>query len=146
MASPADTMDAASLPEHVAPTAPASERARGAGLLETLGAAFGGGRERGAKKEEDGGYSMTISMPYNVQHNIHVQVDPTAPTGFKGLPAQWDAMLSVSGISKAEITAHPQEVLDVLQFHMERPPPKLPKKAVLGALGGRRAGVAARGV
>jgi hypothetical protein len=75
---------------------------------------------------------MLISAPFNVKHNIHVQVDPLAPTGFKGLPPQWDAMLSVSGISKAEVSAHPQEVLDVLQFHMEGPPPKLPKKAALG--------------
>ena len=91
------TVDAGSLPEHVAPTAPVAERGRG-GLLETLGAAFG--RERAVKKEEDGGFSMVISAPFNVKHNIHVQVDPAAPTGFKGLPAQWDALLSVSGISK----------------------------------------------
>ena len=122
--STSDTVDAASLPAHVAPTAPEK---RGGGLLERL---------RGAKKEEDGGFSMVISAPFNVKHNIHVQVDPAAPTGFKGLPAEWDTMLSVSGISKAEVSAHPQEVLDVLQFHMEGPPPKLPKKAVLGALDG----------
>ena len=48
---------------------------------------------------------MVISAPFNVKHNIHVQVDPAAPTGFKGLPAEWDTMLSVSGISKAEVSA-----------------------------------------
>ena len=67
---------------------------------------------------------MFISAPFNVKHNIHVQVDPSAPTGFTGLPREWDAMLSVSGISKAEVSAHPQEVLSALQFHMEGPPPK----------------------
>ena len=96
-------MDAGSLPEHVAPQAPAAERGGkggAGGILEAIGAAFGGGRERGAVAEENGGFSMMISAPFNVKHNIHVQVDPSAPTGFKGLPPQWDAMLSVSGISK----------------------------------------------
>lgn len=100
------------LPAHVAPTA----------------AAVGGAGAGGAKKEGDG-YSLFISTPFNVKHNMHVQVDPSAPTGFRGLPPQWDAMLSVSGITKEQVASHPQEVLDVLQFHMEGPPPKLPKKA-----------------
>lgn len=117
-----DTAAVDALPAHVAPAAPAAKRG---------GGFFGLGGRRGAKAEEEGGYSLFISAPFNVKHNIHVQVDPSAPTGFKGLPPQWDAMLSSSGISKAEISAHPQEVLDVLQFHMEGPPPKLPKKAVL---------------
>ena len=47
----------------------------------------------------------------------------------QGLPPQWDTMLQSSGISKDDVSAHPQEVLDVLQFHMEGPPPMLPKKA-----------------
>ena len=98
------TVDAGSLPEHVAPQAPA-ERDRGVkgvggSIIESIGAAFGAGRERGAVAEENGSFSMMISAPFNVKHNIHVQVDPSAPTGFKGLPPQWDAMLSVSGISK----------------------------------------------
>lgn len=123
-------VDASQLPAHVAPTAPEK---KGGGFLDALG--LGGGKGRGAKQETDGGYSMMISAPFNVQHNIHVQVDASAPTGFKGLPAEWDAMLSASGISKAEISAHPQAVLDILQFHMEGPaapsPPKLPKKESL---------------
>lgn len=48
-------------------------------------------------------------------------------------------MLASSGISRDEVSAHPQEVLDVLQFHMEGPPPKLPKRESLE----RRAGEAA---
>ena len=105
MAGDDSTVDAGSLPEHVAPQAPERERGgKGGGILETLGAAFGGSRERGAVQEEGGGFSMMISAPFNVKHNIHVQVDPSAPTGFKGLPPQWDAMLSVSGISKVRTT------------------------------------------
>lgn len=120
----------AALPEHVAPTAPAKPKG---GVLGALGLGGGGAAEsgRGPTAHEDG-YSMFVSAPFNVKHNIHVQVDPSAPTGFTGLPREWDAMLSVSGISKAEVTAHPQAVLSALQFHMEGPPPKLPKKVELG--------------
>lgn len=81
------------------------------------------------KKVEPARGKIVIGTPFNFKHNIHVQIDPAAPTGFKGLPPQWDAMLSASGITKAEVSAHPQEVLDVLQFHMEGPPPKIPKKS-----------------
>lgn len=118
-----DVASTDTLPEHVAPVA-------GAGAAAASEAA------RGAKKDKDGGYQLFISNPFNVKHNIHVQVDSSAPTGFKGLPPQWDAMLSVSGITKEQVASHPQEVLDVLQFHMEGPPPKLPKKAVFGELRG----------
>ena len=130
----------AALPEHVAPTAPVKA---GGGLLGALGLGGGGGtgEPRGPTALHadgsggSGGYSMYVSAPFNVKHNIHVQVDPSAPTGFTGLPREWDAMLSVSGISKAEVSAHPQAVLSVLQFHMEGPPPKLPKKVELGEPG-----------
>jgi hypothetical protein len=131
-------VDAADLPEHVAPQAPDGGKGKGdkGGFFDSL--LGGGSKARGAKQETDGGFSMMISAPFNVQHNIHVQVDPASNTGFKGLPPEWDAMLSASGISKAEISAHPQAVLDILQFHMEGPPapptpPKLPKRDVLGA-------------
>jgi serine/threonine protein kinase len=82
---------------------------------------------KGSESSSSGG--ILISSPFNVKHNVHVQVDPSAPSGFKGLPPAWDAMLSASGISKADVAANPQQVLDVLQFHMEGPPPKLPKKS-----------------
>lgn len=125
----------ADLPEHIAPTAPAKAKAAGGGgVLGALGLSSGAAESRGPTAHEGGGggYSMFVSNPFNVKHNIHVQVDPSAPTGFTGLPREWDAMLSVSGISKAEVTAHPQAVLSALQFHMEGPPPKLPKKVELG--------------
>ena len=121
----------AALPEHVAPTAPVKKY--GGGVLGALGL-VGEARGPTALHDGGGGYSMFVSAPFNVKHNIHVQVDPSAPTGFTGLPREWDAMLSVSGISKAEVSANPQAVLSALQFHMEGPPPKLPKKVELGAL------------
>jgi len=68
-----------------------------------------------------------VSAPFNFRHEMHVQVDPSAPLGLAGLPPQWEAMLGASGISKAEVAAHPKEVLAVLQFHMEGgPPPPVP--------------------
>mmetsp|Transcript_12956 Transcript_12956/g.20981 ORF Transcript_12956/g.20981 Transcript_12956/m.20981 type:complete len:451 (-) Transcript_12956:110-1462(-) len=81
------------------------------------------------KEEEDGGIS--IGRPYNVQHLEHVGVDNRSSTGFTGLPDKWRQLLKVSGISKEEVSAHPQEVLDVLQFHLEGPPPKLPTRQTL---------------
>jgi hypothetical protein len=33
----------------------------------------------------------------------------------QGLPPEWQAMLSSSGITKEEVAAHPQAVVDVLQ-------------------------------
>jgi serine/threonine protein kinase len=36
-----------------------------------------------------------------------------------------------SGISREEVRRNPQEVLDVLQFHMDGPPPKLPSRSSL---------------
>lgn len=53
----------------------------------------------------------------------------------QGLPPEWESVLKSSGISRDQVSAHPQEVLDVLQFHMDGgPPPKLPKKAALAAM------------
>jgi serine/threonine protein kinase len=39
------------------------------------------------------------------------------------------ALLKASGISKEETVNNPQAVLDVLNFHMEGPPPKMPSRA-----------------
>jgi hypothetical protein len=72
-----------------------------------------------------------ISAPFNVKHVCHVGIDPHSSTGFKGLPSQWKTLLQASGISREEVGRNPQEVLDVLQFHMEGPPPKMPSRQSL---------------
>ena len=51
-----------------------------------------------------------IGTPYNVKHHYHVKIDPTSPTGFSGLPPDWESMLKSSGISKDDINAFPEEV------------------------------------
>ena len=82
-----------------------------------------------SETKQDAG--MTISSPFNVKHTCHVGVDPHSSTGFKGLPPQWKTLLSASGITREEVGRNPQEVLDVLQFHMEGPPPKMPSRQSL---------------
>jgi serine/threonine protein kinase len=92
----------------------------------------GSGAAASSSSSSSSSGDLEISAPFNFRHNVHVQVDPGAPSGFKGLPPQWEAMLSASGISRAEVNAHPKEVLAVLQFHMDGgPPPKLPSKVAL---------------
>ena len=40
-------------------------------------------------------------------------------------------MLQCSGITRDEVRENPQQVLDVLQFHMQGPPPKMPSRSTL---------------
>eukprot|EP01029_Cantina_marsupialis_P012523 TRINITY_DN2766_c0_g1_i2.p1 TRINITY_DN2766_c0_g1~~TRINITY_DN2766_c0_g1_i2.p1 ORF type:complete len:366 (+),score=102.66 TRINITY_DN2766_c0_g1_i2:82-1179(+) len=88
-----------------------------------------GSNKKSSKKDKEP--TIEIGMPFNVQHKHHVKLDPDSPFGFNGLPAEWGTLLQVSGISNDEVAAHPQEVLDVLQFHMEGPVPKLPSRQSL---------------
>ena len=75
---------------------------------------------------EEESETLEISAPYNFEHVHHVKGDPRSSTGFSGLPPQMRVLLKGSGITKEENLAHPQEVLDVLNFHMDNP---LAKKA-----------------
>jgi len=119
------TTSTSELPDHLAPSAP-NKKSNSTTSSNT------NSTSSNPTNTNSTGSDMFISAPFNFKHNIHVQVDPSAPTGFRGLPSQWEAMLSSSGISRAEVSAHPQEVLAVLQFHMEGgPPPKLPSKLTL---------------
>lgn len=61
----------------------------------------------------------------------HVKMDNRSSTGFKGLPAEWRALLKTSQISKEEVQQNPQIVLDVLNFQMQGPPPVLPSAQTL---------------
>jgi len=83
------------------------------------------------KKGGDDDIEISVTMPYQIQHLEHVGVDARSSTGFTGLPDRWRNLLKVSGISRQEIEEHPQEVLDVIQFHLEGPPPKMPTRQTL---------------
>uniref|UniRef100_A0A7S1YKR7 non-specific serine/threonine protein kinase n=1 Tax=Sexangularia sp. CB-2014 TaxID=1486929 RepID=A0A7S1YKR7_9EUKA len=62
--------------------------------------------------------SVVVSQPFNVVHKVHV--DFNSDSGFTGLPDEWEAMLTSSGISKEDVLANPSDVLDVLDFESQR--------------------------
>eukprot|EP01133_Synstelium_polycarpum_P013287 gene13287-15618_t len=55
--------------------------------------------------------SATVGAPFNVRHEIHVGV------ALQGIPEQWKTLLAQSGFQDGEINQHPDDVLDVLEFH-----------------------------
>jgi serine/threonine protein kinase len=63
---------------------------------------------------EKGAEYTTVSQPYNVQHDVHV--DYNASTGLVGLPPEWEVLLQSSGILKKEVLAFPSEMVQVLEF------------------------------
>jgi len=63
---------------------------------------------------EAGSEYSSVSAPYNVQHEIHVDFD--SATGFSGLPPEWEAMLKTSGITRDEALKNPEDTLRVLEF------------------------------
>jgi len=83
------------------------------GFLSKLGFGKGKGKAGSARRG-----THTVSQPFNVQHNIHVNFD--SKTGFEGLPAEWEVLLSTSGISREDVVENPEEVLEVLSFEAKR--------------------------
>jgi hypothetical protein len=59
---------------------------------------------------------LAISGPTNVTHDMHIGIDPNAPTGLKGLPKEWEAILKSSGIKKSEVLEHPEEALATMKY------------------------------
>lgn len=57
-----------------------------------------------------------VSRPMCTKHIVHVQLDPTSPIGFAGLPLAWENILKLSGILHHEAVTHPEAVIDVLNF------------------------------
>ncbi|KAI8077284.1 kinase-like domain-containing protein [Gilbertella persicaria] len=58
-----------------------------------------------------------IGKPFNVQHNVHVQVDQY---GFKGLPVKWQKILIASGIPEEVVQNNPVTV-EKLMHHVRMP-------------------------
>mmetsp|Transcript_23471 Transcript_23471/g.39110 ORF Transcript_23471/g.39110 Transcript_23471/m.39110 type:complete len:412 (+) Transcript_23471:245-1480(+) len=106
-------------PPVTAPAAGSSAKPR-TSVFQKIMSVFGS--EEAAEPE------FQISAPYNFKHTHHVQADPRTSTGFSGLPMPMRQVLKASGITKEETDKNPQAVLDVLTFHMEGPPPKLPTR------------------
>jgi len=82
---------------------------------------------------EAGADYSSVSAPYNVQHEVHVDFDQN--TGYSGLPPEWEAILKGSGISEAEAKQNPKAVQVVIDFvsneerKSKRPPPPPRTKA-----------------
>ena len=77
---------------------------------------------------------IVIGRPFNVRHEVHVDFD--TELGFSGLPKDWEILLKSSGITKNDVRANPDAVIDVLEFASTggkdfppRPPPRAPKRA-----------------
>eukprot|EP00924_Labyrinthula_sp_SR-Ha-C_P011363 maker-scaffold_36-snap-gene-2.8-mRNA-1 protein AED:0.01 eAED:0.01 QI:70/1/1/1/1/1/2/289/419 len=64
---------------------------------------------------------FAISGPENVAQGMHVVIDSDSPSGFSGLNEEMNLLLQASGITKGEVMENPDEVYDVLKFHMEGP-------------------------
>lgn len=79
--------------------------------------------EQKQKAEQDlKGHSkkkLLISEPKNVEHMVHVKVDPNSATGLHGLPPAWEKMLLASGLTKENITTNIHDTLGVLKFITE---------------------------
>ncbi|KAI9245438.1 kinase-like domain-containing protein [Sporodiniella umbellata] len=61
--------------------------------------------------------TMMIGKPYNVQHNVHVEV---GKYGYKGLPEKWQHILLASGIPEEVVKNNPSTVERVLN-HVRMP-------------------------
>jgi len=99
---------------HIAPKPPPRS------IVETIKQTIRGG-VKGKKNKP-----MYISKPFNVEHRTHVKLDDRSSTGYKGLPKDWRTLLKNSSITKEEVQQNPQAVLDVLQFQLLGPAPKMP--------------------
>ncbi|ORX77299.1 Pkinase-domain-containing protein [Basidiobolus meristosporus CBS 931.73] len=70
---------------------------------------------------------LEISSPYNPIHLTHVGFNPD--TGeFIGLPKEWQALIQQAGITKQDQQAHPQAVIDAINFYTDTA--KKPQNAV----------------
>lgn len=63
--------------------------------------------------------AVTVGQPQHFQHKTHIKVDPSHPTGFAGLPREWEIMLKHSGIDREMALKNPTELLDVLQVNYD---------------------------
>ena len=75
--------------------------------------------------------SPEIGLPYNVQHKVHVHVDPSSRVGLAGLPGHWETFLETSGITREETIKNPDAVLSALETAMNGPPSRPPPRRTL---------------
>lgn len=110
-------------PDHVAPKKPTR------GIVDTIRHTILGTSSSDSSSGK--AKPLFVSRPFNVEHRTHVKLDDRSSTGYDGLPTKWRTMLKASAITKDDVKAHPQAVLDVLQFHLQGVTPKMPSAASL---------------
>eukprot|EP00759_Apiculatamorpha_spiralis_P008816 PhF_6_TR15672/c0_g1_i1/m.24367/K04409/PAK1; p21-activated kinase 1 len=94
----------------------------------TIQARKAGGNSGGGGRSPQGGTNptatspkastspKTIGEPCNVKQSLHVEIDPTAEFGLRGLPPHFEMILRKSGLTKEDIRTHAKEVVQVLDF------------------------------
>jgi len=89
---------------------PTKHRKRKPGGANGLASSTGSNGKKKKPKPSD----FVISNPRDFRQEIHV--DFNSDIGFRGLPAEWEAMLRSGGISKDDVVNHSERVLEVLEF------------------------------
>lgn len=72
-----------------------------------------------------------IGSPVMADKNVHVVQDTSAELGLRGLPNRMKLLLKLSGISRDEILKNPQDVVDIMQFHLEGGPSQAPTRETI---------------
>jgi len=72
------------------------------------------GKKKSGKKSKKDDEKFEVSAPFNIKHDVHV--DFNSATGLRGLPQEWEAMVTSSGINKKEVTENKDALLEVLEF------------------------------
>lgn len=86
--------------------------------LQRLGLPGGGGGGGSSLTVRGGSANpgpVFVGQPQHFQHKTHVKVSEDSPSGFEGLPREWEILLKHSGIPRSDMLSNPQELLDVLQ-------------------------------
>ena len=56
----------------------------------------------------------SISKPFNVKHEIHIEYDPNEPMGLRGLPLEWMERMKKSGLEKKDIENNPAHIISII--------------------------------
>jgi hypothetical protein len=63
-----------------------------------------------------------IGVPENIERQMHVEQEESAPSGFSGLPQEWEIFILRNGITREEIKEHPQQAMEAAATYKEGGP------------------------
>eukprot|EP01122_Echinamoeba_exundans_P006210 TRINITY_DN1706_c0_g1_i2.p1 TRINITY_DN1706_c0_g1~~TRINITY_DN1706_c0_g1_i2.p1 ORF type:complete len:625 (-),score=155.41 TRINITY_DN1706_c0_g1_i2:203-2077(-) len=72
------------------------------------------GKKKSGKKNKKDDDKFEVSAPFNIKHDVHV--DFNSATGLRGLPQEWETMITSSGIGKKDAVENKDALLEVLEF------------------------------